>query len=116
MLTTEQIHEICKLQHKITVCEILISKMPLGYTNADIAALERDMNIRSMHESCTRALNEIITSVGMEAIGATFGDKEIMTKPENRFTFEEQRQATKEVIGKELTLEEVLEYYGISGE
>ena len=111
MLTSEQIKEICAVQHKLYVCKAIMSKMPAGYTQADIDALSKDLQIMAKHEKYEEELNKLITKYGAEAIGVTFSDKEIMSNPENRFTFEDQRKATFEVIGKELTFEEVLEKY-----
>lgn len=111
MLTSEQIKEICAIQHKLYVCKAIISKMPAGYTQLDIDQLSKDLQIRAKHDKYEEELGKLITKYGADAIGATFSDKEIMSSPENRFTFEDQRKATFEVIGKELTFEEVLEKY-----
>lgn len=108
-LNSEQIKEICKLQHKIVVAKLMIQKMPIGYTNNNVGELERDMKIRSIAEECTGEMTNLINKYGKDIIENTFTDKEYLQKDENRFTFEEQRQATKEVIGKELTLEEVFD-------
>lgn len=108
-LNSEQIKEICKLQHKIVVAKFMIQKMPIGYTNNNVGELERDMKIRSIAEECTEEMTNLINKYGKDIIENTFTDKEYLQKDENRFTFEEQRQATKEVIGKELTLEEVFD-------
>lgn len=110
-LNSEQIKEICKVQHKMVVAQYLTTKMPMAYTNMDIGRLERDMKIRSIVGSCEEQMKELINKYGDEIIKNTFSDKEYLQKQENRFTFDEQRQATKEVIGKELTLEEVFETY-----
>lgn len=113
MLSSEQIKEICVVQHKMTICQILISKMPIAYTQDTIYQMEKDLKIRSMYEDLQQDLSKLITKYGADCIGATFSDKEYLKKPENRFTFDEQRKATKEVIGKELTLEEVLDLYDV---
>ena len=110
-LNSKQIKELCKLQHKIVISQYLISKMPLAYTNFDLDRLERDMKIRSACEDSKEKTIELVKEYGSEIIENTFKDNEYMKKEENRFTFEDQRQATKEVIGKELTLEEVFEKY-----
>ena len=65
--------------------EEFIGKMPMAYTNNNVYQLEKDMKIRDI------------------------ADKEYPQRPENRFTFENQKQATKEVTGEELTLEEFME-------
>jgi len=108
-LNSEQIKELCRIQHKMFISEYLISKMPIAYTNMDLGYFERDMRIRSTYEKCKDQMVELIEKYGNEVIENTFGDTEYMQN--NRFTLEEQRQATKEVIGKELTLEEVFERY-----
>lgn len=110
-LNSEQIKEMCRIQHKMFVSRYLISKMPLAYTNMTFGDLERDVKIRSINEECEKQMNDFIKKHGKEIIINTFSDKDYVQKEENRFTFEEQRQATKEVIGKELTLEEVFEKY-----
>ena len=110
-LNSEQIKEICKIQHKMVIAKYLITKMPLAYTNMDIGRLEKDMKIRGIAESCEEQMKEVINNYGDEIIKNTFSDIDYLQKQENRFTFDEQRQATKEVIGKELTLEEVFEKY-----
>lgn len=111
MLSKEQVKEICNIQHKITVCAIIISKMPIAYTNDTIYRMEKDLKIREMHSNLEEEMSKLITKYGAEAIGATFTDKELMHSPEYRFTFDDQRKATYEVIGQELTLEEVLDKY-----
>lgn len=113
MLSSEQIKEICALQHKMTICQILISRMPMAYTQDTMYQMERDLKIRSMYNDLQQDLSKLITKYGADCIGATFSDKEYIKKPENRFTFDEQRKATKEVIGKELTLEEVIDLYEV---
>ena len=110
-LNSEQIKKICRVQHKMVVAQYLISKMPIAYTNMDIGRFERDMKIKSIAESCEEKMKELINKYGDEIIKNTFSDKDYIQKQENKFTFDEQRQATKEVIGKELTLEEVFEKY-----
>lgn len=85
--------------------------MPLGYTQDDINELKRDLDIRAKKEAAEKEMEEIIKILGADAIGTTFSDPEIMKKPENRFTFDDQRKATFDVIGKELTLEEVFDKY-----
>lgn len=35
-LNSEQIKEICKIQHKLLIAKILISKMPMAYTNNNV--------------------------------------------------------------------------------
>lgn len=112
-LNSSEIYTICKLQHQIVVSNYYISKMPMGYTNMDISRFESDMKIRAINEKCTKELDELIKTLinkyGADVIKNTFSDKEYLQLLENRFTFDDQRQATKEVIGKELTLEEVFE-------
>lgn len=108
-LNSEQIKEICKIQHKMVVANYMISKMPIAYTNYDIGRFEKDMQIRSIADNCQQQMEELINKYGDKIIKNTFSDKDYLQKEENRFTFEDQRQATKEVIGKELTLEEVFE-------
>lgn len=110
-LNSEQVKEICNIQHKMVVAQYLITKMPIAYTNMDVGKLEKDMKIRNIAESCEEKMKKLIDKYGDEIIKNTFGDKDYMQKQENRFTFDEQKQATKEVIGKELTLEEVFEQY-----
>lgn len=110
-LNSEQIKEICKIQHKMVIAQKLISKMPIAYTNMDVDNLKRDMEIRNIADTCEEKMKELINKYGDEKIKNTFSDKEYLQKQENKFTFDEQRQATKEVIGKELTLEEFFERY-----
>ena len=110
-LNSEQIKEICRVQHKMVVAKYFVSKMPLAYTQDDIGLLERDLKIRTIADESEKEMVNLLNKYGEDAIKNTFDDKEYLQKEENRFTFEEQRQATKEVIGKELTLEEVFEKY-----
>lgn len=112
MLSSEEIKQICELQHKIVVCRVLINKMPMAYTNDNVHQLEKDIQIRAKHDEYSEKMMELISKFGSEVVGDTFSNKELLQKPENKFTFEDQRKATKEVIGKELTLEEFLEMYG----
>lgn len=109
-MNKEEIKEMCKLQHKDLCYTILINKMPVGYTNNNVYQLEQDMRIRSLYEKNTEKINEMIEKIGVKKLKETFSDKEIMQQ--NRFTFDEQRQASKEVFGIELTIEEVFERYG----
>lgn len=111
-LNSKQIKEICKLQHKMVVAKIMIKNMPVAYTNDTIYQMEKDLKIRAIGEECGTKMAELINKYGNEIIENTFSDKEYLQKDENKFTFGEQKQATKEVIGKELTLEEVIEKYG----
>lgn len=110
-MTTEEIKEFCKLQHMATVCEVLMLQMPIAYTSETAYQLERDMKIKSIHEDVINKMLSKIKRIGADVIGATFSDNNIMKDPKNRFTLDEQRQATKEVIGESLTLEEVFEKY-----
>lgn len=108
-MNKEEIKEMCKLQHKDLCYKILINKMPVGYTNNNVYQLEQDMRIRSLYEKNTEKINEMIEKIGVKKLEETFSDKEIMQQ--NRFTFDDQRQASKEVFGIELTMEEVFEKY-----
>ena len=67
------------------------------------------MKIRDIVDNCENEMKELLLKYGSEIIVNTFSDKEYLQRPENRFTFENQRQATKEVTGEELTLEEFME-------
>lgn len=113
-METKDIKEICRLQHKDFVYRILINRMPIAYTNHDVYNLKRDTKIRSDYEENKTVLYKKVEEVGREAIEATFGNKEIMQNEENRFTLDDQRKASAEVLGKELTLEEVLERYEVN--
>lgn len=108
-LNSEQIKEICKIQHKLLIAKILISKMPMAYTNNNVYQLEKDMKIRDIVDNCENEMKELLLKYGSEIIVNTFSDKEYLQRPENRFTFDNQKQATKEVTGEELTLEEFME-------
>lgn len=112
-MNTEKIKEICKLQHKDLLYKILIKKMPIAYTNYDMGQMEHDMKIRSDYEKNTSKISKIVDEVGVKAINETFGNPEIMKNPENRFTYEDQKNASKEVLGLELTLEEVFDKYNL---
>jgi len=112
-MNKEEIKEICKLQHKDIIYKVLISKMPIAYTSFDAHNLERDMKIRNDYEENQKELYKMVEKVGMKKIEETFGNPEIMKKEENRFTYDDQRKATKEVIDKELTLEEFFEKYKV---
>lgn len=112
-MTTEQIHKMCNLQHKITICELFIHQMPLGYTQDMLGEFQRDMEIRAKYDTYRNEQDAMIKEIGMEVVGSTFSNKELMKLPENRFTFEEQKEATFEVIGRRLTFEEVFEKYFI---
>ena len=87
----------------------MISKMPMAYTNNNVYQLEKDMKIRDIVDNCEKEMKELLLKYGSEIIVNTFSDKEYLQRPENRFTFENQKQATKEVTGEELTLEEFME-------
>lgn len=108
-LNSEQIKEICKVQHKLLIAKILIRKMPIAYTNNNIHQLEKDMKIRNIADNCENEMKGILLKYGSEIIVNTFSDKEYLQRTGNKFTLEEQRQATKEVTGEELTLEEFME-------
>lgn len=110
-LKSNEIKEICKIQHKIFITDFLISKMPLGYTNDDVGKLVEDMKIRSINNECKEQMDKLIIKYGEANIIETFSDKEYLQNKENRFTFDEQKQATKEVIGQKLTLEEFIDKY-----
>ena len=110
-MTSEQVKAVCNAQHKMMICDILISKMPLGYTNDTINEMKRDLDIRVQKEGYEKQMKELIDEIGNAEIIKCFSDKEFMQKEENRFTFEDQRKATKEVIGKEYTLEEFIELH-----
>ena len=79
-LNSEQIKEICKLQHKIVVAKLMIQKMPIGYTNNNVGELERDMKIRSIAEECTEEMTNLINKYGKDIIENTFTDKEYLQK------------------------------------
>lgn len=83
--------------------------MPMAYTNNNVYQLEKDMKIRDIVDNCENEMKELLLKYGSEIIVNTFSDKEYLQRPENRFTFENQKQATKEVTGEELTLEEFME-------
>lgn len=89
--------------------EEFIGKMPMAYTNNNVYQLEKDMKIRDIADNCENEMKELLLKYGSEIIINTFSDKEYLQRPENRFTFENQKQATKEVTGEELTLEEFME-------
>jgi hypothetical protein len=111
-MKSEEIKEICKLLHMKTVCTVLISKAPIAYTNENAHQLINDMKIRDKYEEVSKELEDKIKDIGIEKVNETFSNKEIMQDEKNRFTFDDQRQATFEVIGKKLTIEEFLEKYG----
>lgn len=108
-LNSEQIKQFCKVQHKMLITKILISKMPIAYTNNNAHQLTKDMKIRGVADNCENEMKELLLKYGNEIIINTFSDKEYLQRPENKFTFEDQKQATKEVTGEELTLEEFME-------
>lgn len=58
-LNSEQIKEICKIQHKMVIARYLVSKMPIAYTNMDVDKLERDMKIRGVLEKCEEDMKKL---------------------------------------------------------
>jgi len=111
-LTTEQIKELCWLQHKLVVYGVMLKRMKFAYTQDEINEMFDDIRFRSQAEKCQDDLEALVEKYGEEKVKNTFTNKELLSSPENRFTFEEQRRCTKEAIGEELTLEEFIEKYG----
>lgn len=68
-----------------------------------------EQQIYTYLDNVKKKMKELLLKYGSEIIVNTFSDKEYLQRPENRFTFENQKQATKEVTGEELTLEEFME-------
>ena len=111
-LTSEQIHKICNLQHKVMICKIYLKDSTGLYTSERIGEMFDDLELLSKMDNYLKELNEFLTTVDVEDVKETFSDKEFLQLPENKFTFDLQREATKEVIGRALTLEEVMEKVG----
>lgn len=58
-------------------------------------------------------LNQLLSTLNIDDVKETFSDTEYIQLPENKFTFDLQRKASKEVIGKALTLEEIMLQKGL---
>lgn len=110
-MTAEQIKEFCRYQHKDLCYKILISKMPVGYVNEQVYKLPKDMEIRRAQLENEEAMFIFVEGIGMKEIETTFSNPAIMQRAENRFTFDEQREASKEALGEALTMEEIVEKY-----
>ena len=110
-LTSEQIKEICELQHKSFICQFLLKNSTGFYTQDNINQMFSDISLRGKLDTYQDKLNELVNEYGSEKVIETFKDKEFVQLPENKFTFDMQRKATNEVIGESLTLEEFFEKY-----
>jgi len=110
-MTIEQIKKLCSLQHKDICYKVVLSNMPFAYTDLDIGKLEKDMKLREAALSNEAELEKMVDEIGFDTIEKTFTDKELMAN--TKFTYEDQRQASKEAIGEELTLEEVFKKYNL---
>lgn len=112
-LNSETIHQICNLQHKITVCQIYLKDVTGLYTSNMVGQMIDDLKLKSKLDSYQDELAKVISTLSPVDIEETFSDKEYVQLPENKFTFDLQREASKEVIGKALTLEEIMEQKGL---
>ena len=74
-LNSEQIKEICKVQHKLLIAKILISKMPMAYTNNNVYQLEKDMKIRDIADNCENEMKELYTHFKNGRVFFKYGKK-----------------------------------------
>lgn len=112
-LNSETIHQICNLQHKITVCQIYLKDATGLYTSDMVGQMIDDLKLKSKLGDYQDELNQLLSTLNIDDVKETFSDKEYIQLPENKFTFDLQREASKEVIGKALTLEEIMEQKGL---
>lgn len=108
-LNSKTIHQICNLQHKITVCQIYLKGATGFYTNDMVGQMFNDLKLKSKLDDYEDELKKLLGTLNIDDVKETFTDKEYLQLPVNKFTFELQREASKEVIGKALTLEEIME-------
>ena len=72
-----------------------------------------ELDLWSKMDKYKSDLDKVVETLNLEDVSETFSNKEFLQQPENKFTFEMQKEATKEVIGRALTLEEIMQERGI---
>ena len=87
-LTSEQIHKICNLQHKVMICKIYLKDSTGLYTSERIGEMFDDLELLSKMDNYLKELNEFLTTIDVEDVKETFSDKEFLQLPENKFTFD----------------------------
>ena len=112
-LNSEMIHKICNLQHKIMVCKIYLEDATGLYTSDMVGEMIDDLKLLTKMDNYADELNKLISTLNIDDVKETFSDKEFVQLPENKFTLDMQREASKEVIGQALTLEEIMEKKGL---
>lgn len=112
-LSSGIIHQICNLQHKITICQIYLKDVTGLYTSDMVGKIITDLRLKSKLDSYQDELNQLLNTLNIDDVKETFSDKEYVQLPENKFTFDMQREASKDVIGQALTLEEIMERKGL---
>lgn len=109
-LTGKELKKLFVLTHKEAVLKITVSRMPFAYMNEDAGQMVRDIKMRSKLEKVEEELreetNRLYEKYGEEGFMNTFNDPDYIQQ--NKFTFEDQKAASKEAIGRAITLEDLL--------
>lgn len=103
-----KIKEFQKAQICYLVLKVLCVNMPMAYTSNDLGSFSRDMQLKSKLEDAGTRITKLVDEIGKPFLDKYLLDKEWCAA--HRFTKEEQRAATKEVIGEEWDLDKVSQY------
>lgn len=109
-----EVAKICKIQCQILALDLLLRDAPIAYTGNDICRMEQDMANISKKDSLVQDINSFVCSFSEDDSHVLMGIMQdpVLLKTDYLFTVEEQREAIKEVIGKDLSIEELYDKLG----
>lgn len=106
----ETIHTIMDYQTKILALRVWLSKhQQVAYTQDEIYLMGEVVEKQSLLNGLGESLVKFLEDVDMDAVERIMQDKELL-QSEYQFTYEDQRKSIKEVINKDLTVEDLLEW------
>lgn len=106
----ETIHTLMDFQTKILAYRVWLSKhRQVAYTQDEIYLMEEVLKNESALDKLEEEFVNFMNSVDMGEVEKVMQNLELM-QTEYQFSYEDQRKSIKEVIGKDFTVEEILEW------